>query len=448
MYVGISTFLTIMTQKKKNIGIVGGGIAGLTLALRLAQHGNQVTVFEREQEVGGLAGSTNIGEIKWDKFYHVILMSDTHLRNLLRELELEKEIQWRETKTGFYTDGQLYSMSNVFEFLQFPPIGLIDKFRLGATIFYASKIKNWKKLEKIFVDTWLRRWSGPHTYEKIWLPLLHAKLGDCYSAASAAFIWATIQRMYAARRTGLKKEMFGFLPGGYARIFETFKRKLKEKSVSLKTDCEVIAVSKNNNHRLIVDLKNGIRESFDEVVITIPADYAVDICKDIPVIDKEKWRQIQFLGVICVALLLKKSLSPYYVTNITETWIPFTGVIEMSALVDKKHFNNYSLIYLPKYLAPDDQEFKLSDAELKEKYFKALMQMHPELTPDDLIATQVNRAKYVFALSTIHYSTLLPDIKTSIPGLFIVNSAHIVNGTLNVNETIQLMENMIKTLFQ
>ncbi len=35
-------------------------------------------------------------------------------------------------------------------------------------------------------------------------------------------------------------------------------------------------------------------------------------------------------------MLLKKAISPYYVTNITDSWPPFTGVIEMTALIDKK----------------------------------------------------------------------------------------------------------------
>ena len=43
-----------------------------------------------------------------------------------------------ETKTGFYTDGKLYSMSNSLEFLRFPPLGLLSKLRLGATIFGQS----------------------------------------------------------------------------------------------------------------------------------------------------------------------------------------------------------------------------------------------------------------------------------------------------------------------
>ena len=53
---------------------------------------------------------------------------------------------------------------------------------------------------------------------------------------------------------------------------------------------------------------------------------------------------------------MKCSLSNYYVTNITDE-APFTGVIEMSALVDKKEFGRNALVYLPKYVAPDDELF-------------------------------------------------------------------------------------------
>ena len=113
-------------------------------------------------------------------------------------------------------------MSNLIEFFKFPPINLIDKFRLGLTIFIASKIKNWKPLENILVEDWLKKWSGKSVFEKIWLPLLKAKLGDNYKNTSASFIWATIQRMYAARRSGLKKEMFGYVRGGYDRINSHF----------------------------------------------------------------------------------------------------------------------------------------------------------------------------------------------------------------------------------
>ena len=61
---------------------------------------------------------------------------------------------------------------------------------------------------------------------------------------------------------------------------------------------------------------------------------------------------------------MKKSLSNFYVTNITDE-TPFTGIIEMSALVDKKEFGGNALVYLPKYVAPDDELFEKTDAEIE-----------------------------------------------------------------------------------
>jgi hypothetical protein len=44
------------------------------------------------------------------------------------------------------------------------------------------------------------------------------------------------------------------------------------------------------------------------------------------------------------------------------------------------------------------------------------------------------------ALPTLNYSDDLPPMITSAPGIFAVNSAHIVKGTLNVNEVVDLAE--------
>src|SRR3954469_18700046 len=102
----------------------------MTIALRLAQQGKNVTLIESAPHLGGLASAWQLGDVTWDRHYHVTLLSDTHLRALLSELDLEREMRWVETRTGFYTDGQLYSMSNTLEFLRFPPLGLADKMRL------------------------------------------------------------------------------------------------------------------------------------------------------------------------------------------------------------------------------------------------------------------------------------------------------------------------------
>ncbi len=68
----------------------------------------------------------------------------------------------------------------------------------------------------------------------------------------------------------------------------------------------------------------------------------------------------------------------------------------------------------------------------------ALERMYPAFSREDVLSFKISRARYVLPISTLGYSKRLPPIATSIPGVFMVNSAHIVNGTLNVNETVQL----------
>lgn len=456
-----------MSQK---IAIIGSGFLGLTLALRLSEQGNLVTIFESANEIGGLAGAWQIGDLVWDKHYHVTLLSDSFTRKIVEEIGLADEFEWVETKTGFYTDGKLVSMSNTLEFLQFPPLDLISKFRLGGTIFYAARVKDWKSLEKISVEDWLTKLSGKKTFEKMWKPLLKAKLGEAYKETSAAFIWATIQRMYAARNSGLKREMFGYVRGGYARVLGRFGEHLQSKGVEIFIDSQVSEIVKNGekfeiiftaktqrregakvfqseNQSQISNFRSEIAEDqkpktenqFDKVILTCPSNIVAKIVPQLSEIEKTKLENIKYQGIVCASVVLKKSLSNFYVTNITDE-TPFTGIIEMSALVDKTEFGGNALVYLPKYVAPDDELFEKPDAEIEEVFTNELEEMYPHFSRKDVLAFKISRVRNVFPIPTLNYSANVPDVKTSLENVFIVNSAQITNGTLNVNETVQLAE--------
>ena len=417
----------------------------MTFAHRLAQQGYEVSIFESSDNLGGLTASWKIADITWDKFYHVILLSDQNLRSLLEELGLDDKIKWQQTKTGFYVNNKFYSMSNSLEFLKFSLLSIFDKLRLGLTIFYASKIKNWKSLENILVEKWLRKWSGNNTFEKIWQPLLRAKLGEQYKVTSAAFIWATIQRMYAARRGGMKTEMFGYVPGGYAVILDKFKLKLISENVKIFTNHTAGKIEWVNN-KAEVQFENGISKQFDKIIVTIPSNKASKICSALTDHEKKELNDVKYLGVICASVILKEQIGEYYVTNIIDKNIPFTGIINMSALVDPKEFKGKILIYLPRYLNADDDEFLLSDDELKKKFTKALLEMYSMMKIDDIIEMQIARAKEVFSLPTLGYSNHLPDKSVSASGVYIINSSHIVNGTLNNNEVVKLVDTCINEI--
>jgi protoporphyrinogen oxidase len=434
--------------QRESWAVVGGGFLGMTLALRLARAGRDVTLFESAPQLGGLAGAWTLGDVVWDRHYHVTLQSDRFLMALLRELGLESDLEWTQTRTGFYVDGKLYSMSNVAQFLGFPPLGLADKMRLGATILHASRIKDWKRLESVSAIDWLTKWSGRRCVDRLWRPLLRAKLGDDYGKASAAFIWAIIARMYAARRTGMKTERFGYVGGGYARVLARFEEVLKAAGVSVRAGTRVAAVERSPSGGVAIRFNETLSTRFDRAVVTMASPLSARLIRGLTDAETAAMSDVAYQGIVCASLLLRKPLAGYYVTNITDQWVPFTAVIEMSALVDRRYFQGNALVYLPKYVSPRDPLFEQPDDVLEKRFVDALARMYPNFDPQDVLAFRVSRVRYVLPISTLHYSDHLPPMATSIPGLWTIGSAHIVNGTLNVNETLALAESAAAMLLR
>ncbi len=427
-----------------SFGIVGGGMLGMTLALRLTQAGHDVKIFEAAQRSGGLAAPWRLGDVTWDRHYHVTLFSDTSLRALLNELSLSSEMHWVTTKTGFFVDGKMHSLSHIGDFLRFPPLSPLEKVRLASTIITASHITDWRPLERVSAVEWLTAHSGQSTTTKLWLPLLRAKLGSYADEASAAFIWAVIVRMYAARRNGAKCELFGYVQAGYDRVLQRFEAVLADHGVRMQTGCRVHAVEKCDDGLAVI--YEGGEERFDRVIVTLAAPLASRICRGLDDHERALCAGVQYQGIICASLLSDVPLTPYYITNITEPWVPFTAVIEMTALVDRRTFGGKSLIYLPKYVPPSDPWFAMSDDECEALFIGALERMHPHFSRKHVRAFRISRVPYVMPVPTLHYSDRLPPLGTSVPGLTLVNSAHIVNGTLNVNETVSLANRMANEL--
>jgi protoporphyrinogen oxidase len=422
--------------------VVGGGMLGMTVAHRLAQRGHSVTLLEAAPELGGLASAWQLdtpdGPVVWDRHYHVTLLSDAHNRAVLRELGLDDDMRWVETRTGYYGEGSLRSASNTLEFLRLPGLRLVDKLRIGGTIFYASRVKEWERLSRVDAASWLRKWSGRRAFERFWEPQLRAKLGDDYPKVAASFIWATIQRLYAARRSGLKKEMFGYVPGGYARVLDTFAHRLQDEGVEVRTGCRVEAIEQVDGHVEVRDA-NGTVTPYDEVVVTVASPLAAQMCRGLTDDEYARLRGTRYEGIVCVSLLLRKPLSGFYLTYLSEP-MPFTAVVEMTAFVDPSQLGGWSLVYLPKYLAPDDPLLARSDDDILDAFLPALSRVYPHVGRDDVVSARVSRVRHVFAVPTVGFADRLPPMRTSRPGIHLVSSANIANGTLNVDETVALAE--------
>ena len=415
------------------IGVIGAGWMGLVLSKRLADQGHSVQVFERDSQLGGLATYYDFGDFYWDKFYHVILPGDKALLGFIKEIGLEAELRWKETFTGVYVDDNFYSVSNTKEFLLFPPLNLFQKFRLAMTILIGSRINDWKKMEKITSEEWLIKYSGKTTYEKFWKPLLTAKLGDSYKRASAVFIWSYIKRLFEARGdSSSKKESMGYISGGYKTALDRIEQLFGEKGVGLHMETTVDAVLPHPEGGILID-HSGTKEHFDKVIFTGPTNILQKVADPSLVKITGDSKGVEYMGVACMIIATEKPITPYYVLNIADQSIPFTGVIGMSTLVDIKETGGYYLTYLPRYINSTHPFLKKSDEEIKEVFYEGLFRMYPELSEKDIKKYWINRAFKVQPLQVLNYSDIIPKTSTLHPDFFVLNTSQFIQGTLNNN---------------
>jgi protoporphyrinogen oxidase len=185
-------------------------------------------------------------------------------------------------------------------------------------------------------------------------------------------------------------------------------------------------------------------EQFDRVVVTTSSPLAARLIEGLSASDVASLER-PYQGIVCASLLTREPLSGYYVTYLHDP-APFTAVIEMTAFVDKAHFGGRSLIYLPKYLPSDSVEFERSDSEFERDFLTALERIYPQFDRAQVEAFKISRARQVFALSTLGYASTVPPFDTSVENVHLISSAQIVNGTLNVNQTLKLADEGIRHL--
>jgi protoporphyrinogen oxidase len=417
------------------IGIIGGGLMGLALAERLGSAAHRVTVYERAEQPGGLATWHDFGPFTWDRFYHVILPSDTALVEFIRRIGLGGELRWRATQTGYYVDRATHPLSSGLDFLKFPLLGPWSKFRLAATILYCSRIRDWRRLEGMTVEEFLVRYSGRATFEKFWKPLLLAKLGENYRRVSAVFIWTYVKRLFSARDAAAQKESLGYLSGGYRTVFTRLVERIRAAGGDLRLPVAVEAVRPRAGGGIEVTA-GGTTEAYDKVIFTGPVNVLRAVA-DPALVQVPAQGGVEYLGVLCLALVTKKPFCPYYVLNIADERIPFTGIIGMSSLVDTVETAGLYLTYLPKYVLSDDVALRRPDAELVAEFMAGFRRMFPDFPESEIAGVHLNRAVKVQPLQVIGYSGLVQPPRTRSTDFYVVNTAQFASNTLNNNEVIR-----------
>ncbi len=182
------------------VGVVGGGLAGVTAALRCADAGAEVTLLEARPRLGGVAGSFRRGELDVDTGQHVFLRCCTSYRALLDRLGVVDLVTLQERldipvhvpgrrPARLRRSGLPAPLHLAGALLRYRPLPVADRVRLvGAAL--ALRGVDPRTADTETFGGWLaRHGQSPRAVEALWdlvgIATLNARAGDASLAPAA-----------------------------------------------------------------------------------------------------------------------------------------------------------------------------------------------------------------------------------------------------------------------
>jgi protoporphyrinogen oxidase len=430
-------------MSRPSVGIVGGGILGMTAALRLAQAGVKVTLYERSHDLGGLVGTLDAGGYRVDRFYHVVLPSDDRVLGLAEELGLGGQFRFRPTKVGFYDDGRLLSMTSPRDALAFPVLTPRERVRLALFVARCQRIKSHEKLDDAPLEEWLTRLCGGGVVEKLWRPLLDSKFDGRFDGLPATYIWARTRRMGTTRdRSG--REVLGWLRGGYQTLIDALEQRIRSLGGQVHAGVPVERIVGAGGHAIGLAV-NGRLRRFDQILCTLAPPQARALLSD-DLLAQAPGDHCRYVGVVSLLLRTRRSVSPYYHLNITDRRVPLTTVVETTHVADPEQVGGH-LVYVSRYVDPGHPLHDAPAADVHAEMLGHARTIFPDLSDDDILHAVVQRARITEPVHLLGGGKRLPDV-FAVPGLALASTAHVYPEILSGQAVIGVVDEIVPGIVQ
>jgi protoporphyrinogen oxidase len=419
-----------------NIGIIGGGVAGLTAAYRLAKDGNKVTVFEARSRTGGQAATFPIAGTDLEIFYHHLFTGDREILELFDELVLSSQMQWLDSKVGFFSHGSIYNLTTPIDLLKFRPLPPLDRIRVGLCTLYLQRTDDWKHFEKVTAQDWIRKYAGRHVFEDVWGAQIRAKFGDMADEVSMAWFWGKIHLRLSSRDKSMGKEKLGYMTGSFQRFLDTIESGIRANGGEIVVSAPVENVEKNGAGISISAA--GSRYEFEQVIATVPSTAFLKMAPGVTGDYAAKLQHVKYQSAACLVMQVNQPLSHIYWLNIGDSRIPFIGVIEHTNLIPPQVYGGKRIIYVTNYLSRESEYYSMSPEQLLaayEPHLKKINRNFDKSWVEQLWCFREDAAQPVIGLN---YSDYLPDFQTPVPGLYLANTTQIYPEDRGMNYSVRL----------
>ena len=417
---------------KPRIGIIGGGMTGLTTAYRLARDEDvDVTIFEAGDRLGGLAAGYELaGKYRMEQAYHFLYKTDEHILALTEELGLGDKLTYHKSSVSTYYDDTLYPMESPIDLIRFSPISFFDRIRAGVTVLWLQRERNWRKLSEITALDWLRKYAGKAVTDVIWEPLLKGKFDRYYDKITMSWLWGRVLQRVDSRDPKLGGEALGYFKGGFRTLIDALETPVREGGTKVVFNTFINKLAHDpETGEVIVTLADGSEQRFDRVLATVPSNVLAKMIAGYESQDPEYFRKIRsvdYLDAAVLSFVTPQKITDYYWHNINTPNSPFVVFLSFTALIGTEDFDGNHIYYIGDYIPAEHKYMSMPAEELKAFWYAELAKMFPDFDPSQIIDDGLFRMRNAQHIVDIGFeeNKLVPH-ETPCPGVLMCNFSQI-----------------------
>ncbi len=424
------------------IVVLGAGVMGLAAAYRALTLGHEVTVLEAAPEPGGMAAHFDLGGLSIERYYHFVCKADQPTFDLMQELGIGDRMRWRPTSMGYFTEGALHSWGDPVSLLRFPHLTLAEKIRYGLLMFISTRRNAWPALEHVSAKDWIERWCGRSVYQKLWKPLFDLKFYEYADNVSASWIWTRIRRLGRSRRSLMQEEL-GYIEGGSETLVKALTDAIGKRGGTIRLNEPGRRILTEGGRVTGVETNRGRHEA-EAVISTVPTPHVSTLAPDLPEASRTAYESIENIGVTCIVLKLKRSVTPHFWVNVVDADMPIPGIIEFSNL--RPTGTGHTVVYVPYYMPVTNPLWARSDDVFVREALACVGRINPDIREDDLVTSYVGRLKHAQPICPPGFQAQIPPVQTAIEGLQIADTSFYYPEDRGIAESIRLGDRMARSV--
>jgi len=396
------------------IGILGGGLTGLSLGYFLKEKRIDFEILEKEEECGGLCRSHQEQGFTFDcSGGHILWSGNKEILNFMLSLISDNIRENKRNTKIFYKN----------KFIKYPfENGLADldpEERFECLFHFIDSIYKKDKKEPENFEDWVYYAFGKAIAEKYMIPY-NKKIWKS-DLKELGLDWIRIKdRLPQPKLENVLKSALGINSEGYAEqiLFYYPKKggiqsviKSLENKIDGDVTCnfEIKKLIKNENKWIV---SNGtIKKEFDEIISTVPIIDLINLIDDVPKHIKEASKNLKYNSFISVVLGLNvENLNNFHWLYIPDIEVKTHKIIFPKNNTPEVSPKGKSLLVAEIICKFNDDFWSLSDEEIIKEIVEQL-DKNKIIEKSIVCFSKVMRTRYAYVVNDLNYQKNLSLIK-------------------------------------